>query len=73
MSRTNAKETIDNLKTLNDMGAISSQSILEHSPYTTDVVQEMERLKENQMGNEGGNNTYEEDMKPDDSGNGFGK
>ena len=49
----NAKETIDNLKTLNDMGAISLQSILEHSPYTTDVVQEMERLKENQRGYEG--------------------
>ncbi|WP_431809150.1 phage portal protein [Brevibacillus agri] len=41
----NAKETIENLKTLGDMGAISLQSILEHSPYTSDVLMEMERLK----------------------------
>jgi len=69
----NAKETIDNLKTLNDMGAISLRSILEHSPYTTDVVQEMERLSSNQMGNEIGNNTLEKDTKSYELGNSDGK
>lgn len=41
----NNKEIIDNLKTLNDIGAVSLQSVLEHSPYTTDVFMEMERIK----------------------------
>lgn len=40
----NDKEIIDNLNVLNDMGAISLESILERSPYTVDVVQELERL-----------------------------
>lgn len=68
-----AKEVIDNLKVLSDMGAISIESILEHSPYTTDVVQELERLKDNQMGNNMGNNDGQEDMDSGDLGNNFGK
>lgn len=42
----NEKEIIDNIKTLNDMGAISLQSILEKVPYFNDVMQEMERIKQ---------------------------
>ncbi|HBZ79032.1 MULTISPECIES: phage portal protein [Brevibacillus] len=57
-----AKEVIDNLKVLSDMGAISIESILERSPYTNDVVQELERLKEYQMGNKTGNNDDQESM-----------
>ncbi len=68
-----AKEIIDNLKVLSDMGAISIESILEHSPYTTDVVQEMGRLKDNEMGNITGNNDVQEDIGSDDSGNNIGK
>ena len=35
---------ISNLKVLREMGGISLESLLEKSPYTTDVVTEMERL-----------------------------
>jgi len=42
---TNEKDIIDNLKVLSDMKAISLESILEHSPYTTDVRMEMDRIK----------------------------
>lgn len=42
------KDIIDNLKVLKDMGAISIESILGHSPYTTDVNGELIRIgKEN--------------------------
>lgn len=41
----NDKEIIDNLKQLHEMGAISLESILSHSPYTTDVQMEMEKIK----------------------------
>ncbi|BDH63305.1 hypothetical protein MTP04_34350 [Lysinibacillus sp. PLM2] len=44
---TNEKDIIDNLKVLSDMGAISIESILENSPYTKDVAQELERLSGN--------------------------
>lgn len=47
----NDKEIIDNLKVLDDMGAISLESILNHNPYTTDVQMELSRL-----GNKSGNN-----------------
>lgn len=40
----NETDIISNLKTLTDMGAISVESVLDKSPYTTDVQQEMERL-----------------------------
>lgn len=46
----NDKEIIDNLNVLNNMGAISLESVLERSPYTVDVVQELERLA-NDVGN----------------------
>lgn len=39
-------DVIDNLKVLKDMGAISIESILGHSPYTTDVNTELLRLSE---------------------------
>ncbi|QOS80161.1 phage portal protein [Paenibacillus sp. JNUCC31] len=38
------KDVIDNLSKLKGMGAISIESILGHSPYTTDVNSEMIRL-----------------------------
>lgn len=38
------KDIVDNLKTLSEMGGISLESILERSPYTVDVQQEMMRL-----------------------------
>lgn len=68
-----AKEVIDNLKVLSDMRAISIESILERSPYTNDVVQEMGRLKDNEVGNKTGNNDEEENMESDNSGNDNGK
>ncbi|WP_339185596.1 phage portal protein [Brevibacillus sp. FSL K6-6036] len=68
-----AKEIIDNLKVLSDMGAISIESILERSPYTNDLVQELERLKDNQMGNNTGNNVDQNDMESDDLGYDIGK
>ncbi|MCL6571303.1 MAG: phage portal protein [Bacillus sp. (in: Bacteria)] len=40
----NDKDIIDMLKVLNDMGAISLQTLLENSPLIYDVVQEMERI-----------------------------
>lgn len=40
----NEKDIIGNLQILNDMGAISLETILENSPYTVDVPQEMERI-----------------------------
>ena len=43
----NESDVINNLKVLSDMGGISLESLLERSPYTVDVVQEMERLKGN--------------------------
>lgn len=53
-------DIIDNLKVLKDMGAISIQSILGHSPYTTDVNTELLRLNEegnkNTTVTDGGNN-----------------
>ena len=41
----NDKETIDNMKTLREMGGISLEGILEDSPYTTDVQFELNRIK----------------------------
>lgn len=41
----NERDTIDNLEKLQKIGGISIESILEHSPYTTDVQAELERLK----------------------------
>lgn len=40
--------TINNLKTLRDMGAISIESILRNSPYVNDVQKEMENLENEQ-------------------------
>ena len=56
---TNEKDIIENLKVLHEMGAISIKSILENSPYTQDVGQELERLRDSgesqvkQEGNKG--------------------
>lgn len=44
----NEKDIIDNLKTLKEMGGISTESLLEVSPYTNDVNQELQRLKSSQ-------------------------
>jgi len=41
----NESERVKDLKELRAMNAISMESMLEHSPYTTDVTQEMERIK----------------------------
>lgn len=43
----NDKETIENLKMLNEMGTISLETLLSQSPYIYDVTQEMARLQEN--------------------------
>ncbi|WP_286086032.1 phage portal protein [Brevibacillus sp. NSP2.1] len=57
---TNEKDIIENLKALREIGAISIESVLENSPYTKDVGQEMERLKGSnanrdvQLDNDGG-------------------
>lgn len=42
----NNTELLKNIKTQFDMGAISLQSIIEKSPYTTDSVEELNRIKE---------------------------
>lgn len=49
----NDKEIIENLKQLKEMSAISLESILGHSPYTTDVQMELNKIKGegNSMGN----------------------
>lgn len=43
----NDKDIVDILKTLNEMNAISLQSIVENAPIINDVVQEMERINDN--------------------------
>lgn len=43
------KDIIDNLKSLKEMGAISIESVLGHSPYTTDVNSELVRLNSEQV------------------------
>lgn len=63
----NEKEIIDNIKTLNDMGAISLQSILEKVPYFNDVMQEMERIKQDNDSKL--NNSDELAIKEDGNGN----
>jgi hypothetical protein len=40
----NDKEIVENLKVLNDMKAISLESILERNPYVTDVQGELQRI-----------------------------
>ncbi|CAM4045423.1 phage portal protein [Paenibacillus alkaliterrae] len=40
------KDIIDNLAKLREIQGISIESVLNHSPYTTDVVSEMNRLSE---------------------------
>jgi len=52
----NDKEVIENLQMLNDMGAISLETILAKNPYVNDVNTEIKRLKENSLGNNSGNN-----------------
>ncbi|OMD43023.1 hypothetical protein BSK52_05855 [Paenibacillus odorifer] len=55
------KDIIDNLSKLREMSAISVESVLGHSPYTTDINSELERLSgervNNDMSNEGDNKT----------------
>ncbi|KZZ85639.1 phage portal protein [Bacillus sp. SJS] len=46
----NDKEIIENLKSLNEMAAISLESILSHSPYTTDVQMELNKIKSEDRG-----------------------
>lgn len=52
----NDKEVIENLQMLNNMGAISLETILAKNPYVNDVNTEIKRLKENSLGNNSGNN-----------------
>jgi len=40
----NDKEIIENLQSLRDMGAISLESLLSHSPMTTDVQMELQKI-----------------------------
>lgn len=66
---TNEKDIIENLKALREMGALSIESVLENSPYTKDVGQELERLKgsgdsgESQKVNDGGMSEVNEEDK----------
>ncbi|WP_392454269.1 phage portal protein [Chryseomicrobium aureum] len=47
----NNAEVIGNLRALREMGALSMESLLEQSPMTTDVGQEIVRIQ-NEKGNE---------------------
>lgn len=49
----NHKEVIENMKTQYDMGAISTETILEQSPYINDVANELLRLKSEKVEHEG--------------------
>jgi Phage portal protein, SPP1 Gp6-like len=51
----NDKEIIENLRELRMLGGMSLESLLEKSPYTTDVRQEIERIQSE--GNSVGNNS----------------
>jgi hypothetical protein len=42
----NDKEIIENLKTLSEIGSVSLETVLENSPYVSDVGMEMERLND---------------------------
>lgn len=56
----NTSEVLDNLNKQYSMGAISKQTVIEKSPITSDVTQEMERLKkENNTDGSTGNNNDE--------------
>lgn len=55
----NDKEIIENLRELRKIGAISLESLLEQSPYITDIASELERLQ-NESGNNLGNNVQVE-------------
>lgn len=60
----NNTEIISNLKELREIGAISLESLLEQSPYTTDIASELERLSnegEGLMGSNKGNNEREKE------------
>lgn len=41
----NEVDIIENLSKLRDMGAISIESALSHSPYTNDIKVEMEKIR----------------------------
>ncbi|OSA91030.1 UNVERIFIED_ORG: portal protein [Clostridium botulinum] len=59
----NASELLDNLKKQFDMGAISTESIIEQSPLTSDKGMELDRIKREQgkVNNKEDNNTNIED------------
>ena len=40
----NAKELLDNMKVQYELGAISKRTVIEKSPLTTDVEQELNRI-----------------------------
>ncbi|AIQ41087.1 phage portal protein [Paenibacillus sp. FSL R5-0912] len=50
------KDIIDNLSKLREMSAISVESVLGHSPYTTDINSELERLSTERVNNDMSNN-----------------
>lgn len=45
----NDTEIINNLKTLNDIGGVSLESLLEKSPYTNDTSMELQRLSKSNV------------------------
>ncbi|OKP84847.1 hypothetical protein A3844_18865 [Paenibacillus helianthi] len=49
------KDIIDNLSKLREMSAISVESVLGHSPYTTDINSELERLSGERVNNDTSN------------------
>lgn len=58
----NDKEIIEMLRELREIGAISLESILSHSPLTSDVQMELQKIK-----SEGMNDTVETDVNDKDS------
>lgn len=65
----NDKEIIENIKLLRELGGMSLESMLEKSPYTTDVQYELIRLKnEEQVKVNDGTVNDDEDKKVDDKG-----
>lgn len=57
----NHKEILDNMKTQYDMGAISTETILENSPYIKDSVLELSRLN-SEKDSKSDNETVETDI-----------
>lgn len=54
------KQNMENMKMQYDMGALSKRTIIELSPYTTDLSQELQRLADEEIYIENGNSNNQE-------------